>query len=99
MTFKLETWIGASRSRMPPWMPLFGFGRVWRLIMFTRSTIALPSAARTRSTRPRAPRFLPVVTRTWSFFFTFNFGISDYLRRQGDDLHELPLAQLAGHRA
>src|SRR6195952_5886535 len=83
---------------MPPWIPLFGFGRVGRLIMLTRSTMALPSLARTRSTRPRAPRSLPVVTSTWSFFFTFAF-ISDDLRRQGDDLHEPSLAQLPRHRA
>ena len=57
---RLEIRIGASRSRMPPWIPLFGFGRVCRLIMFTRSTIALPSTARTRSTFPVAPRSLPV---------------------------------------
>src|SRR5436305_8921016 len=78
-------------------MPLFGFGLVCCFIMFSRSTMALPSLARTRSTLPRSPRSLPVVTSTWSFFLTFTF-ISNDLRRQGDDLHEPLLAQLARHR-
>src|SRR6201992_260378 len=86
---------------MPPWIPLVGFGLVCRLIMFTCSTTALPLAARTRRTRPRAPRFLPAVTSTWSFLCTFSLGISrssDDLGRQRHDLHETPLPQLARHR-
>src|SRR5205814_7796805 len=57
----------ASRSTMPPLMFLPGFGFVWRLIMFTPSTIRRtlsPSPGRTFSTRPRLPRSLPVMTST-----------------------------------
>src|SRR4051794_20365227 len=104
-TLRLEIWTGASRSRMPPWIPLLGFGLVCRLIMFTRSTMALPLPARIRRTRPRAPRALPVVTSTWSFFLTFTWvfapfisDISDDLRRERHDLHDPPLAQLPRHR-
>ena len=44
-----------------------GFGRVWRLMMFTPSTTRRFLAATTRSTRPRLPRSLPVRTTTMSF--------------------------------
>src|ERR1700680_389345 len=78
--------------------------------MFTCSTIALPLPDSTRSTRPRAPRLLPAVTSTWSFFRIFSFSMpcsfalcrrlapSDDLGRQRHDLHEPPLPQLARHR-
>src|SRR5262249_43895144 len=62
----------ASRSTMPPLICRPGFGFVWRLIMFTPSTISrvlpLRSPGTTRSTRPRLPRSLPETTRTLSFF-------------------------------
>src|SRR5262249_19859691 len=61
----------ASRSTMPPWMFLPGFGFVWRLIMFTPSTMTRSLSAppgSTFSTRPRLPRSLPAMTRTLSFF-------------------------------
>ena len=45
---------------MPPLMFFCGFGRVWRLIMFTPSTTTRFLSASTRSTRPRLPRSLPV---------------------------------------
>src|SRR5205823_4904930 len=61
----------ASRDTMPPWTCLPGFGFVWRLIMFTPSTmsrIAPCSPGSTFRTRPRLPRSLPVMTSTLSFF-------------------------------
>src|SRR5207244_13431347 len=60
----------ASRSTMPPLTFLPGFGFVWRLIMFTPSTMSrfFPSVpGRTFKTRPRLPRSLPVMTSTFSF--------------------------------
>src|SRR5437764_519958 len=67
-----DAWSDASRSTMPPLMFLPGFGFVWRLIMFTPSTmrrsLARSSPGRTFSTRPRLPRSLPLMTSTLSFF-------------------------------
>src|SRR5688572_7194207 len=104
-----------SRSRMPPLAFLPGFGRVCFLVKFTRSTMALPLVARTRRTRPCLPASLPERTTTVSPFFTCGFGGSalnfdvafpymlalplDDFRGQRDDLHELALTKLAGHRA
>src|SRR5574337_91863 len=60
----LERWIEASRSTMPPAWLAWGFGLVWRLTRFTLETNTRSPA--TRSTSPRCPLFLPVITRTWS---------------------------------
>src|SRR5690606_41190279 len=49
---------------------------VWRLIMFTPSTTAVPFDGDTRSTLPRAPRFLPVSTTTVSFFLILDFAMT-----------------------
>src|SRR5579859_3384603 len=85
-----------------------GFGFVCFLSMFTRSTIAVPLPGFTRSTLACFPRSLPDRTRTVSPFRTCGFCrgssfcflvpaymASDDLGRQRNDLHELPLAQLA----
>src|SRR6202040_3801770 len=64
----LDAWSDASRSTIPPLMFLPGFGRVWRLIMFTPSTISRLFSGTTFSTRARLPRSLPVTTITLSFF-------------------------------
>src|SRR5206468_5694553 len=63
----LDACSDASRSTMPPLMFLPGFGFVWRLIMFTPSTIRRFFSGSTFSTRPRLPRSLPVMIRTLSF--------------------------------
>src|ERR1051325_3579558 len=106
--------MGASRSRMPPWMFFDGFGLVCFLVKFTRSTMAVPLVERTRSTRPRLPASLPERTTTVSplrpcglwIGYCFAFEVRPYMsvslddfRGEGDDLHELPLAELAGHGA
>src|ERR1700682_21415 len=69
-TCRLDIWMGASRSRMPPCWFFPGFGLVCFLVKFTRSTMALPLADRTRSTRPCLPRSLPDRTTTLSPFLT-----------------------------
>src|SRR5690606_23940437 len=66
--------------------------------MLTRSTTALPSDGRTCRTFPRAPRSRPWMTSISSFLRIFTLAISEDLRRQRDDPHEAPLAQLTGHR-
>src|SRR5207247_1023971 len=96
-----DAWSDASRSTMPPLTFFPGFGFVWRLIMFTPSTISRFLSGSTLSTRPRLPRSLPVMIRTLSFFRS---GVArrdtlENLRRQRNDLHEAALAQLAGHGA
>src|SRR6185295_17787143 len=57
-----------SRSTIPPLMLRCGLARVWRLIMFTPSTMRRLLVGMTFSTRPRLPLYFPVVTRTVSFF-------------------------------
>src|SRR5439155_3736562 len=65
-----EACSGASRSTTPPLICFCGLGFVWRLMMFTPSTINLFFAGRILSTRPRLPRSFPVMTMTLSFFLT-----------------------------
>src|SRR5919109_5678577 len=87
-----------------------GFGLVCFLSRFTRSTIAVPFDGFTRSTFACLPRSLPDRTSTVSPLRTCGFWgatvccflvpaymTSDDLGRQRNDLHELPLAQLASH--
>src|SRR5216684_7027173 len=97
---------------MPPLTFLFGFGFVWRLIMFTPSTTRRLVSGVTLRTRPRLPRSLPVITSTLSFFligvasrdisnlhFTSDNSQcvrSEHFGRERDDLHEAALAQFAG---
>src|SRR5450759_920604 len=58
------------------------------------------AATSTFSTSPILPLSLPEITRTRSPFFTWSvFAMSDHLRCERDDPHELPLAKLTGHRA
>src|SRR4029434_3290026 len=90
-----------SRSTIPPLMLRCGFGRVWRLMMLTPSTMTRVFAGTAVSTRPRRPLSLPVTTMTVSFLRTgvCSFDIAlEHLRRQRDDLHEAPLAPLARPR-
>ena len=64
-----ETWMGASRSAMPPLMFFCGLGRVWRLMKFAPCTITLPFSGSTISTLPRLPASRPEMISTRSFFF------------------------------
>src|SRR5208283_3072915 len=55
------------------------------------------SSASTSMTAPRRPLSRPAMSTTVSPLRIF-FMVSQYLRREGNDLHELHVAQLAGHR-
>ena len=57
-----ETWIAASRSAMPPWICLAGFGRTCFLASMTCSTRTRPFLRSTCSTRPCLPRSRPAIT-------------------------------------
>src|SRR5919201_4946039 len=74
--------------------------------MLTPRTTTLPSRGSVRRTSPCLPRSLPATTTTGSpgarsSLFSLGCGLFlsklEHLRCQGDDLHEVPLAQLAGH--
>src|SRR5271155_1824513 len=76
--------------------------------MFMPSTYTRSSRGATRMTRPVLPRSLPAMTSTWSsvlIFIVRRWGVgregamSEHLGSEGDDLHEVAVAQLAGHRA
>src|SRR5947209_2665925 len=97
---------------MPPWMarlpPAERPALVCRFRMFTPRTTTLPTRGRVRSTSPCLPRSLPATTTTGSpgarsSLFSLGWGLFlsklEHLRSQGHDLHEVPLAQLSGHRA
>src|SRR5262245_38940015 len=74
-------------------------GRRCSFAMLRFSTTTLRSRGRASRTFPRLPRSLPVITWTTSSFLILSgVAISEHLRRQRDDLHEVLLAQLAGHR-
>src|SRR5690349_16957002 len=64
--------------------------------MLRFSTRTLRSRGSDSRTRPCLPRSLPVSICTVSPFLTFN-AISKHLWSQAHDLHEVLLAQLAGH--
>src|SRR5262249_50267871 len=66
MIITFETFIGPSFSAMPPLTFLFGFGLVWRLMMFACSTTTVFFAGFTDSTRPLLPASRPDITFTWS---------------------------------
>src|SRR3954464_9140720 len=65
--------------------------------MFTPSTQTFCCLGATRITRPVLPRSLPEMTLTVSSLRIL-MPMSEDLGGQGDDLHEVALAQLAGHR-
>ena len=50
-----------------------GFGRVWRLIMLTRSTITRLGGREDAQDLPWRPRSLPAITTTVSSFLSFVF--------------------------
>src|SRR3954453_17912796 len=67
------------------------------MLMFSTSTRAAFGFA--SITRPCLPRSLPFITWTVSPLRTFNvWAMSEHLRCERDDLHEVPLAQLARDR-
>src|SRR5829696_7244508 len=65
--------------------------------MLRPSTKTFSFSASTRRTRPVLPRSLPEITMT-SSSLRIRAGMSEHLRRERDDLHEVALAQLAGDR-
>src|SRR3954452_19489476 len=69
------------------------------LTRLTPSTSTRLVFGRVSSTRPRAPRSLPLRTTTVSPFFTNSPAISEHLRGKRDDLHEPLLTELATDRA
>src|SRR6476620_3445274 len=98
-TITLEMWIGASEVTMPPvvparppWLTTF----VCFLTRLTPSTITRCSSRSTWMTLPSAPLSLPAITLTVSPFLMLTL-ISEHLRRQRNDLHELLVAQLTAH--
>src|SRR4051794_20257805 len=69
---------------------------------FTPSTMTRSCSDSTAMTLPSAPLSLPAMTRTTSPFLMFRFflfAMSEHLRSQRDDSHELLLPQLAAHGA
>src|SRR5690349_20556861 len=101
----LETWMAASWVTIPPVVPArppWFTTLVCRLMRFTPSTITRSCSDSTAMTLPSAPLSLPAMTRTRSPFLMFRFflfAMSEHLRRQRDDSHELLLAQLPADRA
>src|SRR6185369_8426970 len=88
-----------SLSTMPPATPLTGFGLTCFLARLTPSTITCSSPTR-RSTEPRLPLSLPVITTTSSPLRIFSITRPlQHFRSQGHDLHEALGTQFAGHRA
>src|SRR4051812_19779254 len=87
----------------PPPIPVvfwIGRGRRCRLTTLMFSTTTRPCFGSASRTRPCLPASLPRRTRTTSPFLTFIvWDISEHLRGQADDLHEVLFAQLAGDRA
>src|SRR5215471_4852397 len=66
--------------------------------MFRPSTYTRALAGSTRCTKPVLPRSLPPMTTTSSPLRILR-AMLENLRREGDDLHEVAVAQLARHRA
>src|SRR5690554_433959 len=98
-TMTLLAWIGASMVSIPPvraprpdWPTL-----VWRFMRCTPSTTTRSRSTSTSSTRPCLPLSRPAMTTTRSPFLIR--AMSDHLRSEGDDAHELLVAQLAAHGA
>src|SRR6188472_1223223 len=75
-------------------------GRSWRLIMLRCSTKTLSFFGSVRTTRPVLPASLPPITTTWSSLrIRIDLAISEHLRGQRDDFHEVAVAQLASDGA
>src|SRR4051794_18773682 len=78
---------------------------VWRLIRLIPSTSTRWVSGYTAITLPvlpRSPPFAcerPVISWTVSPFLILIFGISEHLRRQRNNLHELLVPQFPAHRA
>src|SRR5437660_12586133 len=105
ITFPTGTGVGLSMippgaTCVPPMRLASRIGRgFWcRRATLRFSTTTLRSLGRASRTRPCLPRSLPASICTRSPFFTFIVGISEHLRSQRDDLHEVLLAQLARDR-
>src|SRR6266853_754866 len=95
--------MGMSLSTMPAVRPFMGLGRWCFLTRLTPSTTRC-LASTIRSTVPRFPLSLPVVTMTSSPFLIFSIvlpvsrgGSSQYFGRERNDLHETLAAKLPGH--
>src|ERR1700710_1272173 len=98
-TITLEMWMGASAVTMPPVLPARPPWLTTLVCFFTRltpSTITRCSSRSTWMTLPSAPLSLPAMTLTVSPFLILTL-ISEHLRRERNDLHELLVAQLAAH--
>src|SRR5690242_11106468 len=68
------------------------------MLRFSTKTLWLFGSVRT--TRPVLPRSLPAVITTWSSLrIRMGLLISEHLRGEGDDPHEIAVPQLAGDRA
>src|SRR5271156_4535057 len=97
--------MAASCSAMPPLMLRCGLGWTCFLTMRTCSTKIRFLSPSTRSTRPRLPLSVPVITSTVSLRCNFNAITSphflgrllDNFRSQGHNLQKLLFAQFAGH--
>src|SRR3954452_8684815 len=87
-----------SLSMMPPCIvALVAF---WCfLATLIPSTMTLPASGNTRVTLPVLPRSLPLRTFTWSPFLILRPAMSDHLRCERHDLHELLVPELTAHRA
>src|SRR5215470_12341329 len=102
-----------GRSRIPP--SGFARSRPFRMCRFTMRRPSTRTRSASRSMERIFPRLValslldrsaPLVTSTRSPTFSFCMArssrpslASEHFRGQGDDLHELPGAELAGHRA
>src|ERR1700710_9000 len=100
-TITWEMVMGASAVTMPPVLPARPPWFTTLVCFLTRlmpSTITRCSSRSTWMTLPSAPLSLPAITLTVSPFLMRTL-MSEHLRCQRDDLHELLLAQLAAHGA
>src|SRR5574343_1269806 len=88
-----------SLSTMPPATPFIGFGRTCFFARLTPSTTTWSASTR-RTTVPRLPLSLPVITTTSSplRIFSITRPLQNF-RSQGHDLHEALGTQFAGDRA
>src|SRR5688572_29583755 len=101
MSWTFEMSMNDSLSTMPPPRLACGFAFWWRLIIPMPSMRTFPLPGSTSSTRPRLPLSRPAMTATWSFFRIFERFVPamslNHLRRERNDLHEVLVAQFAGH--